>query len=251
MRPCSHYRLPIRCRARDLSSRLDPAPSPHPHSWQGRAILSQPPAKVVADFPWGGSEKTLLYLNRIDLAELDSSLSLVVLCEHLLPRSPDCSALEDVLEKVSDKFSESAEVLEGRWPKLKLIMAPGPPSEPCMWLRAEAHLPQLSDLRGGTSGDPLEVLIIDSTGTAPCAYMMKGICQLWGLPFSLACLLGDEGRLLSYFVSAFYNDIRPSQGDETSELQRPPARSTFGLVGTAAGVASRVAQDATADRRLF
>jgi len=219
-----------------------------PGGREGRGILSQPPQKVAEDFPWG-SEKTLLSLEK-DLAELEQSISIVLLCEHLLPRSPDFIALEEVTQKVVDKFLASNQVQDGIWPKLKFIVAHGPPSEPTRWLRAEAHLPQLAQLGG--ERDPFEVLVVDKSQASPAVHFMRGCCEVLRLPYSLAACLGDEGRLLRYFVETFCDKIWPMSAEAMEQgLHQPPAKGAFGLASLADSTSTRVAEDAAADRRGF
>ena len=131
-----------------------------PGGKDGRAILSQPPPRIVADFPWGDEKVAAahLLLNR-DLAELDQSLTLVVLCDHLLPRAADYRALEEALRVVSEKFLASPEVQERRWPRLKFMLAPGPTSEVAWRRLSTAHF-QTTKLAERVAGLSSGVLVI-------------------------------------------------------------------------------------------
>ena len=213
---------------------------------EGRAVMGGVPAKAVADFPWGESarEGSVLQLAR-DLGEIEQSLSLVLLCEHLLPHSRDYASLVDMVNQVAEKYDASNKVADGQWPRLKFFAAAGPASEPTRWLRAEAQLPQVGD--DLAAGDVLEVLVIDNTVASPVAFSMRGLCRLWDLPFNVGALLAEGGRLLRFFLESFCNDIHPLQ-DEASELRNPPVMGRFGLAAGSDGVSSHVVEDAAADR---
>jgi hypothetical protein len=55
-----------------------------PDGANGRTLLSQPPGKLVADFPWGTEDRIVQPL-QAELHAIEQNLSLVVLCEHLTP----------------------------------------------------------------------------------------------------------------------------------------------------------------------
>ena len=231
----------------------------------GRSILSQPPNKLVEQYPWGVPEgdgpeggagaagsgtdamgRAVLRLNTA-LGELEQSISLVVLCEHLLPRSADFAKIDETLNAVASKFLASQEVVERKWPRLKFFTAGGPSSEPTRWLRAEAHVLPLYE----SSGELVEVLIVDNTLTNPAVYFMRGLCQVAELPYTLDSMLRDDAQMLYFFLSTFCTKLHaPSaRADEDDVLQKRPVKGPFGVPPDAESVAARVAQDAAVDRR--
>ena len=78
-------------------------------------------------------------------------------------------------------------------------------------------------------------------------HSMRGVCSVMNLPFGMRELLGDEGRLLKFFLEDCYCEkIFPAHGDAAApELHLPPALRPFGLAGLPDTTASRVAQDAS------
>ena len=91
------------------------------------------------------------------------------------------------------------------------------------------------------------MLLIDNAAAQPVVFFMRKLCSMYNLPFGLGDVVADGGRLLKFFIETYCNDIVPLH-DDTHELRSPPVMGRFGLAVGADGVASRVAQDADADR---
>ena len=70
------------------------------------------------------------------------------------------------------------------------------------------------------------------------------------LPYSLPAVIGDNCRLLSFFLETLCEKILPVHDDE-SELCQPPCWASFGLAAQSDVAARRVAQDEAADHHRF
>jgi thiol-disulfide isomerase/thioredoxin len=218
-----------------------------PDGANGRTLLSQPPGKLVADFPWGTEDRIVQPL-QAELHAIEQNLSLVVLCEHLTPSQPEYKqTLLPTLEQVARTWARRPEVLDGQWPHFKFLVAHGPPSEPSIWLRSEARLPPF----GSPQAEPLEVLIIDDTVPSPLVYSLRA---LWGVPgspmpqdrtMSTRSFAEDKGRLLTFFLESWMGRERAGTG-AGNVWQTRPVCMPFGddAGGAWGGLGRRVEEDA-------
>ena len=195
-----------------------------PHN--GRALLSKAPTTLAVEFPWSGR---LVQRLESSLDQLERNASLVVLCEHLLSDSADYQALEDAVQQAAQRFAEAPEVVvrPPKWPRLKFVVAPGPPSAHSRWLREACGLPSFEQL---SSKDALQVFILDRRPMhLPASYMMKGVCDLERLPYDLPALTSNGGKRLSTFLEVFCKSISPLEGgaDASSPYQMEPVRIEF------------------------
>lgn len=199
-----------------------------PDGRNGRKLLSsKDPNALAFDFPFRGYP----LVTRLDqcLSALDSSVALLILCEHLLLLSSDYPRLLGVLEAVASWYHARPEVVERnpRWPKLKFVIATGPPGgEHSAWLRNMCGLQPASDRT-----ENLQVLILDQRWDLSnnASYLMRGVCALesWG-KFDLPSLVGNGGKRLMSFVEIFNTQIQPRMHehmmDETSPYHGPKVR---------------------------
>jgi len=217
-----------------------------PNGTNGRAMLGQPPAMLVADFPWGAVDHLVMPL-QVALSAIEQNLSLVVMCEHMTPGLQEYKAdLLPTLELVAQTWGRRTEVLEGRWPALQFLVAHGPPCEPTSWLRSEAQLQPFE-----TCDEPLEVLLIDDTLPAPLVYSMRALFrpEIGQMPpdrsFSVRSLVEEKGRLLTFFLVTFCERMQqPRTIDDAALFRNPPVCVPFGGTGTGDGLGARIAEDA-------
>ena len=137
----------------------------------------------------------------------------------MLLRSSDYPRLVATLEAVGAWFLARPEVGERRWPKIKFVVAPGPPgNEHSRWLRAACGL-----LPATPSTENLQVVMVDQRWGAKdnAAYLMRGVCALEKLPFDLPSLVGNGGKRLRSFVEIFCKQIQPKMHEHTLDPSSP------------------------------
>ena len=206
---------------------------------EGRAMLSQPPAKLAEQFEqWcAGGTPAILQLHSA-IGELEQSVSLVLMCEHLPPTSTGFKDLLALFEMVHTKCLKRSKDQPKEWLKLKCFVAPAPPREPSRWFRTEAKLP-------GTQGgkDDLEVVLVENASGAPKVYSMREWCKAGKLTFAAEQLLEDNGRMVGLFLEHFTSLKNPLNTD----YARPPICCEFGLTPDVDTQQARIKQDVSAD----
>ena len=190
-----------------------------PDGLNGRAILSQPPTSLLSNYPWGTTSRVLDLA--ADLAEIEANASLVLLCEHALRGAPQSKELHATMQAAAAAWEARSEVQERRWPMMRFLIAPGPPSEQSRWLRGQCGLPEAT-----ASSATLQVLLLDRRNPheEPSCYSMRGACTLRNWTFDADTLAGDEGaKRLVGFMELFCERMQPPR-DEASPYNRPPVR---------------------------
>ena len=195
-----------------------------PDGRDGRQLLGRELSTAEVDKLLG--DRPVLWLDN-SLSQLDRNVSLVVLCEHLLPRSAEFHRLENAVDRVANEFADRPEVKARQWPKLKFVVAPGPPSAQSTWFRTACGLPAATHAK-----DTLEVLVLEKrwAGCEAC-YMMRGVCALERLPYDLPSLVSDGGKRLLTLLEVFCSTIQPHMmihtQPEGSPLHEPPIRMRY------------------------
>ena len=134
-----------------------------------------------------------------------------------------------------------SQVQQRTWPELKVLVAPGPRSEPTRWFRSEAGLPPST---GGK--DNLELVLADSTLVQPLCYSMRQMNALSSLPFDHLALCAQDGALILNFLEHFFEHVFTLR-DDASPFRTPPVCTPFRRKPDADVHTARIAQDARAD----
>ena len=205
----------------------------------GRNMLSQPPNKLIEAFEqWCQGGTPAIYQLRKDLGELEQSVSLVLLCEHLPTTSPGYKAMLEFFETVQERWTKKAKDAPREWQKLKFFISPAPVREPSRWFRTEAKLPGVC---GGK--EDLEVVCVENVSGAPKVYSMREWCAMGKLPFGADELRDDDGRLVDLFLERFASLTAVLPDD----CMRAPVCRDFGLAPDADTHKARIKQDVGAD----
>lgn len=115
-----------------------------------------------------------------------------------------------------------------KWPMLKFIVAPGPPTALSRHFRAEAHLPP-----AGAGPETLQLLLIDQRWPQPnCArYLLRAMCEHEAIPYSLEELMSSGGKRITTVLEVFFGAVEPIADAPTrtsdSVYHKPPIREPW------------------------